>query len=1009
MTRRITRLVLLLIGSLTFILLGLSVWVQEPSSPGEWLTLLGSTITGAIGTLAGFKDVYELVQMGRGKNDEESSSSTHIDTNIGLAVTNSNVLIITADVAQAFWQQYPARRLSQPVADLQQSTEEYLNYLRDRYRFLQFKGMGVADRIPLNLPLIEMYVPLRARIEMPEGETWHRPLQVAGRPLSLEETEAVGPHLGKPALVLELLKQHDGLIILGDPGAGKTTFLKYLALRLTRGEGETLGIGPRLPLLLSLSAYANALAEADISLLDFIPHYYRQQNIDLPLRPLLEEALEQGGLLLLLDGLDEVKALTSRHLVIDRVISFFAFYRSKGNKFILTSRIVGYKEVRPSHPGLTECTLVDFEETEIEQFVSQWTSALERAAQGGQTSVAALDAAQERQELLTAIHNNPGVRQLAANPLLLTILALMKRQGVTLPERRVELYEQYIKTLIKHWNLARSLDRRHTHDLDIVETVRVLAPLALWMHQTSPGVGLVKKADMVRHLITIYQERQHDNPEKAAETLLQDARDHAGLLLERGQGLYGFIHLTFQEYLAAVAIAQQGQRGWQPIVKLLAEHITDDNWHEVILLTIGYIGLVLQWDEAAGDVLSQLLQQQPGQPGLATVLAGEAVLDTYPSGVTLACQKAVIKALHQTMRDSGNIATRQRVEAGRILARLGDPRPALTTLDDMAFCLIPPGPFWLGSDSVPQDDDAFWQEIYDMEKPCHKVTIPYPYWVGRYPVTNAQFEAFVTAGGYQKAAYWPEAQAAGLWQAGQVTMYTWLPAKGEHEKMTREQPYDYGHPFNLPSYPVVGVSWYEALAFCRWLTEQWQDKLPPGWQVQLPSEVEWEKAARGGVEVIRQAVINKVQEINTSLQPDLQLNPLPQRPYPWGDNLSEQANYYETQIAATNNVGCFVAGTSPYGCEEMSGNVFEWTRSLWGEWDSKQGQFKFKFTYPYEHDPDQERLDKDPMWTRTVKGGAWSANKTWLRCAVRYGDVPNNVNWVNGFRCVVSPFFTADR
>ncbi len=101
--------------------------------------------------------------------------------------------------------------------------------------------MGISDRIPLRLPLVEMYVPLKARIELPEGETWARQLKLAGRQISDEEAETMGPRLSEPQPVLDLLRANDGLIILGDPGAGKTTFLKYLALILAQGENETLG------------------------------------------------------------------------------------------------------------------------------------------------------------------------------------------------------------------------------------------------------------------------------------------------------------------------------------------------------------------------------------------------------------------------------------------------------------------------------------------------------------------------------------------------------------------------------------------------------------------------------------------------------------------------------------------------------------------------------------------------------------------------------------------------
>ncbi|NJN95805.1 MAG: NACHT domain-containing protein, partial [Anaerolineales bacterium] len=321
---------------------------------------------------------------------------------LGIGVTGDQNVIV---VAETFWQQFRPQRLSRE--ELQQATERYLTYLLDRYRFLDFKGMGVSDRVPLRLPLVEMYVPLKARIELPDGETWSRKLRLAGRAVSEEEAEAMGQRLSEPQPVLELLQQQPGLIILGDPGAGKTTFLKFLALQLATGQGEALGLGHRLPILLPLSAYANALAEKDIPLDRFIPTYYRERGVDLPLGPMLDEALAQGGALLLLDGLDEVKEQGQRGLVVERVLDFFGVQQQRGNKFILTSRIVGYREVRPTHPGLAEGTLVDFEEEEIAQFIAKWTGALERAAQGD-TAVAAQEAAREAAELLAAVERESG-------------------------------------------------------------------------------------------------------------------------------------------------------------------------------------------------------------------------------------------------------------------------------------------------------------------------------------------------------------------------------------------------------------------------------------------------------------------------------------------------------------------------------------------------------------------------------------------------------------------------
>ena len=344
--------------------------------------------------------------------------------------------------------------------------------------------MGATDQVALKLPLLELYVPLRARPELPEGEAWTKELRVAGRKLSREEAAEVGERVGEARAVVELLKETDGVIVLGDPGAGKTTLLKYLALRYATGAGERLGLGRRLPVLVPLSAYATALADEDIRLDDFVVGYHRKLGLDLPVRDLVEGALGAGEALLLLDGLDEVKERATRRVVMDRVVDFFAAHRRTGNKFVFTSRIVGYRDVRPSVEGLAECTLVDFDDDDIEAFVEKWTEAIERAARGT-TAVAASEAAEQRAELRQAIERNPGVRGLAANPLSLTILAVMKRQGMMLPDRRVELYDRYVATLLKTWNLSRGLGRPPARNLDVPETLKVLAPLALWIRMAS--------------------------------------------------------------------------------------------------------------------------------------------------------------------------------------------------------------------------------------------------------------------------------------------------------------------------------------------------------------------------------------------------------------------------------------------------------------------------------------------------------------------------------------------
>ena len=771
----------------------------------------------------------------------------------------SSTIVIAAD------RHHEARGPLPSEEDQQQATRIYLQYLHDRYRYLDLKGMGVADRVALKLPLMDLFVPLKARIELPEGETWHRGAKLAGREVPEEEVVKLGLRQSEPKPVGDLVREHEGLIVLGDPGSGKTTFLKSLAVALAEGRIDEIGLGPRMPILVPLSAYANRLEKEDVRLDDFIGEYVHNLGCDAAVLAMLKEDLKAGRALLLLDGLDEVRSLSLRQTVVRRVVDFFTFHRRAGNKFVMTSRIVGYREVRTLAEGLTECTLVDLDDEEVRVFVKKWTSALERQAQG-ETRVAEADAERERRDLLTAIEGNPGVRRLAANPLLLTILALMKRQGVSLPERRVELYDLYMKTLLSSWNRARGLDRPPQRDLDVVETVRVLAPLALWMHEVDPGLGLVKREELHRQLLEIFGERGDEDPEQRSRLFLADVREYAGLLLERGPAEYGFIHLTFEEYLAAVAIALDAQGNSAKIVAKVVEHLSDAAWREVSLLLVGYVGLIQQLDAVASSVVEDLVEERPGPPGEAVVLAGAAVLDVGTSGVLPRVRRSVIDALVSTMQDA-SVLTPLRRQAGLYLGRLGW-RPG----DMDVFFEVPPGSF-----------------LYGEEKELRE--IKQRFWIAKYPVTNFQFAKFVDDDGYSCREFWSEVG--------------WQWKKNGNRTGPAESDSDWANPI----FPRAGVSWYEAEAYCRWLTAtatsfeiQGELRLPEKiqFQARLPSQIEWERASRGTQGHI----------------------------FPWGDKFhADRVNTSGNGIGGKTAVCTYPSGVSSIGAWDMAGNIHEWTMS----------------------------------------------------------------------------------
>lgn len=519
-------------------------------------------------------------------------------------------------------------------------------------------------------------------------------------------------------------------------------------------------------------------------------------------------------------------------------------------------------------------------------------------------------AQREGGELLAAIRRNPGVGQLATNPLLLTILALMKRQGVSLPERRAQLYETYLKTLLRTWNLARSLDGRPQREVNDSETLRVLAPLALWMHESSPGVGLVKREKVRRKLVEIYQQRGAPDAEAASERLLTDVHKYASLLLERGPGEYGFIHLTFQEYLAAVAVVQQGQQGIAPIVAALTSHLGREGWREVTLLAVGYLGLSQQREEAASEVVLQLAASNAGDPGAAVVLAGEAVRDVQPDGVTASCKAQMLDHLRAAMTNAA-LPARTRLDAGLVAADLGD---------------------------LPEDLDAL------VAMPSQD-QLGYDFRIGKYPVTNSQYRRFMQTGGYAPA-----------------NETRWWSKKGRGYK----RQYDYTEPrywdsdkFNHVTQPVVGISWYEAEAYCAWLTEQWRatGKISQAERVRLPSQAEWIFAARSG------------RPEPTHEESD----------YPWhGPFDPTRANTEESGLEQTSPVHLYPQGVTPEGIWDMAGNVWEWSQ-------------------------DEHSRDKDGTIWYYLKGGAyWNEGENVSASAAFWFNIRFRID-LSGLRVVVVP------
>jgi formylglycine-generating enzyme required for sulfatase activity len=318
----------------------------------------------------------------------------------------------------------------------------------------------------------------------------------------------------------------------------------------------------------------------------------------------------------------------------------------------------------------------------------------------------------------------------------------------------------------------------------------------------------------------------------------------------------------------------------------------------------------------------------------------------------------------------------ERALAGRSLAILGDPRPEATDLEGMRLAFVPKGPFVMGEGKERHENPY----------------LDYDYWIGVHPVTNAQYAAFIAAGGYVDETLWTEAIADGHWGEAKF--------KGRYEDAFRYGPEDFGAPFNFPNHPVVGVSWYDALAFTRWLTAKWraQGFLPAGWSLRLPTEGEWEKAARGGINIPKTPLVLLACCVfqNQPVTMETVANPRPERAYPWGDRGStdrvdrERAHFSNTPINASSAVGCFSKGQSPHGCQDMSGNVWEWTRTCFKE-------------YGYNPKDGREDLKAGDDIPRVLRGGTFYHSGRLMRCAYRGRSGPAGRSYEVGFRVVFTP------
>ncbi len=386
-------------------------------------------------------------------------------------------------------------------------------------------------------------------------------------------------------------------------------------------------LGPvRLPIFVRIPAYAEARKhKRELSLLEFLSEYWQGQQIAVNtgnLRVMFEEFLNRNAALVLLDGLDEISSIKERREIVRQIELFMTAHMRaiqpividpknttsnsitgnlentvSGNQVLVTSRSAGYHAV-PLREAIRHYWIQDMSDATIDEFLHRWCLAVEQRQGEARSETEQQRRAREQRMALVEALKNPRIKRLAVNPLLLTLLALLNRSEGRLPRLRIELYRYATRTLIETWR-----DTSLTED----EVLYVLGPLALWIHTRQP-TGLVTEFEL-RRIVTesLAKWRGEDlddlpgNFGSEVTNFLELVRRESGLLLARGEGLYSFAHLTFQEYF----VARQISRVPSDIAGYIIQHLPDPRWREALLLAVAQVAK--EAGGVVGDVLDKVL------------------------------------------------------------------------------------------------------------------------------------------------------------------------------------------------------------------------------------------------------------------------------------------------------------------------------------------------------------------------------------------------------------------